>query len=356
MAVQFGIFDQLDWNCRPPDQQYEDRLQLAETYDRLGFRAYHLAEHHSTRFGRAPSPSIFLSAVAQRTHTLRLGPLVYALAFYHPLRVLEEICMLDQLSGGRLELGLGRGISPIELSFYGVDCAAAQEMAFEATQIILQGLVFGRVDFVGKHYCYRGVPVEMGPIQRPHPPLWIGTSRPESTAWAAANRASIVCNGQAPDIRKVVDRYRTEWAMLGRTEDSMPLMGVSRHVVVADTDREAFEIAQRGYAVWHASFVDLWRQQGTIPTRLKFPESFSDAVSAGYCIAGSPKTVQDAVMRDIKATGVSYFLCRIAFGDLTFREALQSATLFANSVMPGFGGETSLAAADTSVRTPQLIL
>ena len=121
----------------------------------------------------------------------------------------------------------------------------------------------------------------------------------------------------------------------------MPLLGVSRHVVVADTDREAFEIAQRGYAVWHASFVDLWRKRGTIPTRLKFPESFSDAVSAGYCIAGSPKTVQDAVMSDIKATGASYFLCRVAFGDLTFREALQSATLFANRVMPGFGGETS---------------
>src|SRR6266851_6281807 len=95
--------------------QYQDRLALIEAYDRLGFHAYHVAEHHATPLGMAPSPSVFLAAVAQRTRQLRFGPLVYALPLHHPLRLIEEICMLDQLSRGRLEIGFGRGSVPIEI-------------------------------------------------------------------------------------------------------------------------------------------------------------------------------------------------------------------------------------------------
>ena len=87
---------------------------LIEAYERAGFYAYHLAEHHSTPIGMAPSPSVFLSAIAQRTKHLRFGPMVYALPLHHPLRLIEEICMVDQLSGGRLEIGFGRGSSPTE--------------------------------------------------------------------------------------------------------------------------------------------------------------------------------------------------------------------------------------------------
>ena len=112
--MKFGIFDHLDRNNLPLREYYEARLELIETYDREGFYAYHVAEHHSTPLGMAPSPSVFLSAVAQRTKRLRFGPLVYALPLYHPIRLIEEICMLDQMSGGRLDIGFGRGRSPIE--------------------------------------------------------------------------------------------------------------------------------------------------------------------------------------------------------------------------------------------------
>ena len=98
---------------------YEDRLKIVEAYDRAGFYGYHLAEHHATPLGMAPSPNVFLAAVAQRTRRLRFGPMVYVLPLYHPLRLIEEICMLDQMSGGRLEIGFGRGASPIELAIYG---------------------------------------------------------------------------------------------------------------------------------------------------------------------------------------------------------------------------------------------
>ena len=111
--MQFGVFDHLDLGAVPLGEHYENRLKLIEAYDRLGLRTYHLAEHHATPLGMAPSPSVFLAAVAQRTRRLRFGPLVYTLSLHHPLRVAEEICMLDQMSGGRLELGVGRGVSPL---------------------------------------------------------------------------------------------------------------------------------------------------------------------------------------------------------------------------------------------------
>ena len=109
--MEFGVFDHLDRSPLPLADYYEARLAVVEAIDRAGFYAYHLAEHHSTPIGMAPSPSVFLSAVAQRTKSLRFGPMIYALPLYHPLRMIEEICMLDQMSGGRLDVGFGRGAS-----------------------------------------------------------------------------------------------------------------------------------------------------------------------------------------------------------------------------------------------------
>src|SRR5262249_56354920 len=97
---------------------YNARLNLIEAYERPGFYAYHVAEHHATPIGMAPSPNLFLSAVAQRTKKIRFGPLVYALPLHHPLRLVEEICMLDQMSGGRLGVRLGRRGSLIEKSSF----------------------------------------------------------------------------------------------------------------------------------------------------------------------------------------------------------------------------------------------
>src|SRR6516165_7811081 len=118
--MKFGIFDHMDRAGPDLGRQFDERLRLIALYERVGFHAYHLAEHHATPLGMAPSPSVFLAAVAQRTKRLRFGALVHTLSLYHPLRLAEEICMLDQMSGGRLELGIGRGISPHELAYYGV--------------------------------------------------------------------------------------------------------------------------------------------------------------------------------------------------------------------------------------------
>src|SRR5258708_33562190 len=107
--MKCGIFDQNDRNGLPIHKQYEDRMEIIELYDRLGFHCYHMSEHHATTLSACPSQSVFLAAAAQRTRKLRLSPLVYILSIHHPVRLAEGICMLDNLSGGRLEYGVGRG-------------------------------------------------------------------------------------------------------------------------------------------------------------------------------------------------------------------------------------------------------
>src|SRR4249920_1204521 len=152
--MKFGIFDHLDRNDLPLRDFYEQRLKIVEAYDRGGFYSYHTAEHHATPLGLAASPSVFLAAVAQRTQNLRFGPLVYTLPLHHPLRVAEEICMLDQMSGGRLDLGVGRGVSPHEVAYYGVDPAKAQAMYIEALSVVLSALSAKTLSFSGEHYKF----------------------------------------------------------------------------------------------------------------------------------------------------------------------------------------------------------
>src|SRR6202050_5071095 len=133
--IEFGVFDHLDRTGPSLADYYEDRLKIAEAYDRSGFYAYHLAEHHSTPLGMAPSPNVFLAAVAQRTRRLRFGPLVFVLPLYHPLRLISEICMLDQRSGGRLERSFGRGASPIESEYFSVEPDSRQDIYAEAVEV-----------------------------------------------------------------------------------------------------------------------------------------------------------------------------------------------------------------------------
>src|SRR5476651_2753267 len=126
--MKFGIFDHMDRAGPDLGRQFDERLRLVELYEKSGFYAYHLAEHHATPLGMAASPSVFLAAVAQRTTRLRFGPLVYILTLSHPLRILEEICMLDQMSNGRLELGVGRGVSPYEVGYFGIDAQKSSKI------------------------------------------------------------------------------------------------------------------------------------------------------------------------------------------------------------------------------------
>ena len=334
--MKFGIFDHLDRGGGSLQALYADRLALAEAYDHAGFYAYHLAEHHATPLGCAPSPSVFLAALAQRTQRLRFGPLVYTLPLYHPLRLIDEICMLDQLSGGRLELGVGRGISPIEIGFFGLDTPTSQATYVEALEVIRQGLSTRVLNFAGAHYTFREVPMVLEPVQKPHPPLWYGIGKADGVPWAARNAVNVVGNLPAAPMRAITDRYRAEWAALGHAPETLPLMGVTRHVVVAETEREAMDIARHAYRKWRADFLLLWQQHNvSLPNPAALPaETFEAAQQSGRAIAGTRETVAEFLRADIATAGANYLLCRFCFGEMPRDAALQSARLFARDVMP----------------------
>ncbi|MBO0884972.1 MAG: LLM class flavin-dependent oxidoreductase, partial [Mycobacterium sp.] len=209
--ISFGLFDWIDRGTVPPHQLYQDRLQLIQAAEDAGFFCYHLAEHHATPLSMAPSPGLFLMAAAERTRRIRLGPLVYLLPLYDPLRLVGEICMLDQFSGGRLELGVGRGVSPYELRHYGVDPAETRDMYNEALASLIAGMTSSCLTFEGKHYHYDNVPIQLAPFQKPYPPLWYPTNTPDSIHYAARHGFNYVALGPAALVRQNVETYWKTW-------------------------------------------------------------------------------------------------------------------------------------------------
>jgi alkanesulfonate monooxygenase SsuD/methylene tetrahydromethanopterin reductase-like flavin-dependent oxidoreductase (luciferase family) len=337
MALQFGVFDHLDDNGGSLAELFESRLKLIEQYDRAGFRSYHIAEHHSTPLGMAPSPSVFLAAVAQRTKRLRFGPLLYVTPMYHPLRLAEEIVMLDHMSGGRFELGLGRGASPIEIAAYGVDPAQAPDMNREAMQVILEALASDVLNHEGKFYNYNNVRIAAHPLQRPHPPLWFAPIEAARAADAARLKGHMVTLIPTGGIKPLTDAYRAQWQAQGSAAADMPLMGVFRHVVVADSDAKAIAVARAAYAKWRHYMAFLWDWAGIpFPIAMIYPDEFDALQGNGMGIAGTPEKVRKFIAATAKQTGITYFVCDMAFGTMPYADASRSVELFAKNVMPAF--------------------
>ena len=332
--MKFGVFDHVDDSGLPLAEHLEARLRMAEAYDAAGFHCYHVAEHHGTPLGLAPSPGILFAALSQRTARLRFGPLVYLLQLYHPLRLVEEVAMLDALSNGRFQLGVGRGVSPIELGFYGLDMAEQRARYDETLEVLLAGLSSEVLDYQGTFHRFDRVPMALRPVQRPHPPLWYGAGSPDSIRWCARNGVNMVTLALGERVRQATDLYRSERA---GAEEAMPLMGVSRHIVVAPSDAEAKALARPAYARWRRSMARLWEERGTgFPLAGHLPMEWDAAEAMGHGCAGSPDTVRALVQREVAGGGINYFVSALAFGDLPLAAVTRSAELFAAEVMPAF--------------------
>ena len=330
--MKFGVFDHVDDSGLPLPAHLEARLQMVEAYDRCGFDYYHVAEHHCTPLGLAPSPGILFAALSQRTRKIRFGPLVYLLPLYHPLRLVEEVAMLDALSNGRFQLGIGRGVSPIELGFYGLDMAEQRGRYDETLEVLLAGLSSDTLDYHGKFYQFDNVPMALRPLQKPHPPLWYGAGSPDSIRWCARNGVNMVTLALGERVRQVTELYRSEWQ---GAPEAIPLMGISRHIVVADSDEEARELIRPAYARWRGAMAKLWEEHGAVfPLAAQLPLEWDAAEAMGQGCAGSPATVRAFVEREVASGGVNYFVSAMAFGDLSLAAVTRSAELFASEVMP----------------------
>lgn len=336
--MDFGVFDHVDRNGLALADYYETRMKFIEAYDRHGFYSYHIAEHHSTPLGMAPSPTVLMAAIAQRTTRLRFGPLVFAMPFYSPLRLAEEIAMVDQMSRGRVDMGFGRGASPIEMNYHGIAFEKAEPMMREGLEVVLKALSSEKLTHHGEHYHYDDVPMALAPYQKPHPPVWYGASSPSSAERCAA-RAQNVVNLDVPDgARAVMSAYRAAWAK-ARGDAPLPKLGIGRFIVVAETDEEALAAARRAYPLWHRSFSWLYHLHGRSPMRGERSKDFDalrDVEVKG--VAGSPKTVTAWIERQMADIGANYLVGQFAFGDLTEKEVLTSIDLFGKHVMPALRG------------------
>ncbi|MGY3146116.1 alkanesulfonate monooxygenase SsuD/methylene tetrahydromethanopterin reductase-like flavin-dependent oxidoreductase (luciferase family) [Bradyrhizobium sp. USDA 3397] len=319
-----GIFDHFDEDGRNIAEQYADRLVLAEAYDRLGFYAYHLAEHHCTPHGRSPSPNLFLSSVIQRTRRLRVGQLVMLLNLYHPLRAFEEICMLDHLSNGRLEVGIGRGSLPMELTYFGVDAEVASSRYEEASQILVNAMNGGLLNYRGQHFVLDGVPLTLSPHQRPHPPTWVATNRPESASWAAANGANLACVGPSSVVRKVTDVFRAHGNTKRPADGRDLFIALLRMIVIGRSEAEAHSLAAPAYERWLSSFKFLYELNNiSLPGNL--PPTFEAAIESELCVVGTRASVRQTVLNHLEEAGANYLLCQPAFGNLSVDAAVSTA-------------------------------
>jgi alkanesulfonate monooxygenase SsuD/methylene tetrahydromethanopterin reductase-like flavin-dependent oxidoreductase (luciferase family) len=342
--MQFGVFDHIDTNGLPAHAFYEERLAIIEAYEAAGFYAYHCAEHHLSPIGMVPSPSVFLAAVAQRTKRLRFGPLVYALPLYHPLRLIEEICLLDQMSGGRLEMGFGRGSSRAENQYFGQRYDEAQHVYGETLELVLDALRSGTFSLPGGGPTFQNVPLQIAPFQRPHPPIWYGVHSLESAARAGRQGLHLVSLDTAAETRGYAERHREVWRQT-HAGDVPPRVGISRFIVIAEDDDTALAVARRAYRRWHDSFNHTSRRHGYQATHQR-PAEFDGMAATGKAIAGSPATVLPVLERELAVSQADYLVGQFAFGDATYAEVRRSIDLFAEHVMPALR-TTSLAGSPT---------
>jgi len=341
--VAFGLFDWVDGAPgKTAGEMYEDRLQLLGEADRGGFSVYHLAEHHGTPLGLAPSPAVFLAAAARETTRIRLAPTTFIVPLYDPLRLVEEIGMLDQLSGGRLEIGVGKGSSPHEAAMFGVTPPEAAERFEELMPAILDALetgVFRRPGGDGAP-----IPLHVPTRQRPHPPLWYPTSNPASIGRLGDEGYNVIFGfgfvSPPLDVvreqsRLFFERFRAStergtvrYGLPGTT----PRFGLMRHVLVAPTDEEALALLRPAFADHHANFTHLWRLHGD--ERHTKPVDVAQLLDEGKLYAGSPETVARQVAHAVTAGEVNYVAGSFAWGSLDIGTSLRSLQLFRDEVVP----------------------
>ncbi len=354
--VTFGMFDWLDRRPGPLlHDLYDERLELVALAEQAGFHGYYLAEHHGTPLGLCPSPNVFLSALARSTTTIRLGPMCWLLPLYEPLRLFEELCMLDQLSHGRLEVGLGRGVSRHELGFYNLGVDETRARFEEALAVLLRAIEVSRTGGTlttsGPHYAYREVPLVLSPLQDPYPPLWYPTSSLSSAAWAGSRHLHLMGLGPARQFRALADAYRRAAAAPSLSDAEAPLnpdaaelrVGMNRQIIVCETDDEARRVLDAAFPAWKANFtrlaVDRQDAGEASQAELRHYEartSLHALLDDGVILAGSPETVRRGLADVVRTADLSYLACTFAWGAVSSEQARRSLSLFADEVAPSF--------------------
>lgn len=349
--VRFGVWDHMPLlDGQTPAELHAEHLDLMVEADELGFDQYWLAEHHfSPHYSCLPTPHMVLAAAAMRTTRLRLGVLINVLPFHDPIRLVEEINTLDQLSGGRAMLGLGRGMRAYEYERLGIAMADSTERFYEGLAAVCSLLDTSRpTTMAGRWFACDDVVIAPESVQRPHVEVVLASSTNPRSAEAAARHGMRLVQGLGSDadLTTALDSYRAASADLdGGAHD--PRLTIMRMTCVRDDGDEARAIARTSMGALLRSFSgDDDERYATDDdesfrhhTNLAFggrlgPLSFDELADSGFVLVGDPDEVAAGICSLVDRFGADTVLASFTFAGLPATELGTSMRCYANEVVP----------------------
>ncbi|MGZ5864916.1 MAG: LLM class flavin-dependent oxidoreductase [Xanthobacteraceae bacterium] len=346
--MKFGI-----WGTTTPrknrshQQLYREHLAEIIQAESLGFDHYWIYEHHLLPLAPMPSPNLMLAAAATHTSRMRIGNMVNVVPFRNPLVLAEEATMLDNLSNGRLDLGLGRGSNLSEYRTFGISMADSREMFQESVAMILRIFADEMFSTSGKFFKLdkRG-PLSPPLVQQPHPPIYITAASEESIRWAAERDLPIVqLDSPIDECRRDAALYRE--AQVNSGHKATPRLCLTREIYIAETDEqarvEAYPYLVEYWGLWgrYAQFVaeagapksfETWYQRAPRLAAM----SFEELIDAGLVLVGSAETVLNKLLMHQKEIDLSTLVGVFQLGSLPHDQVSKSMKAFAERVMPSF--------------------
>ncbi len=348
--MRFDLFYEL---AVPPQldmseaQVYAETLAQLELADRLDYGCAWLVEHHFLRgYSHCSKPELVLAAAASRTRNIRLGHAIIPLPLHHPVHVAERVATLDVLSGGRLEIGIGRGFSPREYSAFGADIAASRALSDEALEILRASFARRPVTFHGRHYRLDALDIIPHVLQQPHPPLWAAAVSPESYPWAAARGLGVLAGPFKPwfMVKHDIGNYLAAW-----NNAAPPRIAMTVGVLCLADRRRAHRLASDAFAWFYRELFAATRpvlermypsyeqlhELGRFRALMKLGVDFGLLEAFGLAVAGDPAECRDK-LRKYAAAGVTHLLLAFGAGAVEGSVVRESLELFAHEVMPAF--------------------
>jgi alkanesulfonate monooxygenase SsuD/methylene tetrahydromethanopterin reductase-like flavin-dependent oxidoreductase (luciferase family) len=330
----------------------QDALQEAELSDALGFDTVWLAEHHFDGGCAYVDPMTFATAIAARTKQIRVGFAVAQMALYHPIRLAEQIAVIDNVSQGRLTVGLGRGTAYnfYEYRGYGIDPTEAHERLIEAEAILAKVWTAQDYRHEGKFWQIELPELRPQVYQKPHPPVIRACSGLESTLEMAREGRPFLMNVQNNEVtRQRMDAYRQAMAEAGYDDDAIAdtvrRCWAWRNVFVAETDGEAADIGISAFQAMRQHLGDarqrLNRLDELAAQAAARPGHAMHAVDTGL-VYGSSETVRDK-LAPVYESGVGGLILHFRLGSLPWEATARSLRLFAEQVAPAFAADDASA-------------
>ena len=347
--MKFDLFYQLpEADTQTTARRYRELVDEAVAADMLGFDTIWLAEVHFARhFSVMPAPMMLLAAIAERTTRLRLGQAVSLVPLHHPMRLAEELAMLDVLSGGRVEFGAGRGAFNMNYRGYGVDMDTSRELFDEGLEFVKSAWTQKRVKFSGKHFTADGIEVIPKPVQQPHPPIRLAANSPDTFVYAGERGYRIFAGGPVNPFPVLGDRlkiYDDALKKAGRERPDDWLAGLL--LVFAGRDRASVRaVIEPSLRNYFHSVTEVIEPQSDLPVHREEFEKLrerlramdydtAESIMAAY---GEPEYIGDKIAELRERFGFDRLVCWFETGGIAgHQNVLDSMKLFAERVMPRF--------------------